>query len=101
MLKYKAILYFCFVVACFMGVKDSVKVSRRYQISLPSRVRRLLNIEAGDRLLVDVQGNMIILLPRPEDYVGYMAGLHKEIWQQVDTTKYLNEEREAWPEVEV
>jgi len=83
-----------------MSAKNSVKVSRRYQISLPSRARRLLNIEAGDRLLVDVQGNMIILLPQPEDYATYMAGLHKEIWQQVNTAKYLNEEREAWLEVE-
>ena len=83
-----------------MSIKDSVKVSRRHQISLPSRARRTLNIEAGDRLLVDIQDNMIILLPQPEDFVSYMAGLHKDIWQQVDTAEYLNQEREAWPEVE-
>jgi AbrB family looped-hinge helix DNA binding protein len=82
-----------------MSIKESVKVSSRHQISLPSRARRTLNIEAGDRLLVDIQDNMIILLPQPEDFVSYMAGLHKEIWQQVDTAEYLNQEREAWPEV--
>ena len=83
-----------------MSTKDSVKVSRRYQISLPSRARRSLNIEAGDRLLVDVQDNMIILMPQPQDFVVHMAGLHKEIWQQVDTAEYLSQEREAWQEVE-
>jgi len=83
-----------------MSTKNSVKVSRRHQISLPSHARRLLNIEAGDRLLVDVQDNMIILMPQPEDFVMHMAGLYKEIWQQVDTAEYLNQEREAWQEVE-
>jgi AbrB family looped-hinge helix DNA binding protein len=76
----------------------SVKVSPRYQISLPSRARQELNIQAGDRLLVDIQDGMIILLPQPDDYVEHMAGLYREIWQGVDTAKYLNEEREAWLE---
>ena len=83
-----------------MSVSNSVKVSQRYQISLPSHARRMLNIEAGDRLLVDVQDNMIILMPRPQDFASTMAGLHKEIWQQVDTAKYLNEERAAWTPTE-
>ena len=39
---------------------------------------------------------MLILLPQPDDYVEYMAGLHREIWQGIDTTAYLNEERAAW-----
>jgi len=83
-----------------MSVKDTVKVSRRHQISLPSRARRKLNIEAGDRLLVDIQDNMIILLPQPQDFVMHMTGLHKEIWRQIDTDEYLNQEREAWPDIE-
>lgn len=83
-----------------MDTRDSVKVSRRHQISLPSRARRSLNIEAGDRLLVDIQDNMIILMPQPDDFVKHMAGLHKEIWQQINTAEYINEEREAWQEVE-
>jgi len=76
----------------------SVKVSPRNQISLPSRARRELNIQPGDRLLVDIQDGMIILMPQPNDYVNHMAGLYQEIWQGIDTTKYLNEEREAWLE---
>ena len=74
----------------------SVKVSSRYQIALPSAARKQLNIQAGDRLLVDVQGDVIVLLPKPEAYVDYMAGLHKDVWQNVEPTVYLNEERAAW-----
>jgi AbrB family looped-hinge helix DNA binding protein len=76
----------------------TVKVSNRYQISLPSAARKALNIEAGDRLLVDIQDGMMILIPEPEDYVAHLAGLHQEIWQGINSTIYLNEERAAWPE---
>lgn len=70
-----------------------VKVNGRYQISLPSRVRQALNIEAGDRLLVDIQDGMLILIPQPTDYVAAMSGLYADIWQNVDTKAYLDEER--------
>jgi AbrB family looped-hinge helix DNA binding protein len=79
-----------------MSEPTTVKVSGRFQISLPSRARQELNIEAGDRLLVDVQDGMIILVPQPTDYVEKLAGLHQEIWQNTDATRYLHEEREAW-----
>ena len=75
---------------------SSVKVSKRYQIALPSLARKQLNIQAGDRLLVDIQESMIILLPQPQNYVDHLTGLHQEIWESVDTTAYLNRERDAW-----
>jgi len=46
------------------------------------------NIHKGDRLLVDVQDGLLILLPQPKDYTAHLAGL--------DTDAYLREEREAW-----
>jgi AbrB family looped-hinge helix DNA binding protein len=79
-----------------MSAIKSVKVDGRYRIILPSDARRELGIEVGDRLLVTVQGRVIVLLPQPEDFVAATAGLHHEIWQGIDTTAYLNEEREAW-----
>ncbi|MFN2165819.1 MAG: AbrB/MazE/SpoVT family DNA-binding domain-containing protein [Anaerolineae bacterium] len=79
-----------------MTVPTTVKISSRYQIALPSRVRRELDIKAGDRLLVDVQDNILILMPEPEDYVAQMSGLHGEIWSEVDVEDYLNAERDAW-----
>lgn len=74
----------------------TVKVSSRYQISLPSSALQQLNIEAGDRLLVDVQDGMIILLPQHESAATSLAGLHRHVWQGIDTDAYLGEERDAW-----
>ena len=77
-----------------MSKSITVKVNRQYQISLPSMVRKQLNIQAGDHLLVDMQEGMIVLLPQPQDYVEYLAGLHGEIWQGMDTAAYLEQERQ-------
>ena len=78
----------------------SIKVSKRHQVVLPSAACRQLHIEAGDRLLVDVQDGVLVLIPQPEDYVEHLAGLHREIWEGVDREPsgrdYLNQERNAW-----
>lgn len=74
----------------------TVKVSSRYQIAVPRIARDRLNIKSGDRLLVDVQDGLLILIPQPQDYTSYMAGLHHEVWAGLDTTSYLKEERDAW-----
>lgn len=79
-----------------MAQPVAVKVSSRYQIAVPSMARERLNIQKGDRLLVDVQDGLLILLPCPEDYAARLAGLHREVWAGLDTTAYLRQEREAW-----
>jgi AbrB family looped-hinge helix DNA binding protein len=74
----------------------SVKVSAKYQIAVPQIARKKLNIKQGDRLLVDVQDGVIVLIPQPRRYTEYLQGLHGEIWKGVDVQKYLNGERGAW-----
>jgi len=72
----------------------SVKVSNRYQIAVPQQARKRLKIKGGDRLLVDVQDGMIVLLPQPQNYTQSLAGLHREIWEK--SGEYIIGERDAW-----
>lgn len=58
--------------------------------------RRKLNIKKGDRLLVDVQDGVIVLIPQPKRYADYLQGLHSEIWKDIDVQDYLKGERGAW-----
>ncbi len=44
----------------------SVKASAKYQIAAPQMTRKKLNIQKGDRLLVDVQDGVIVLIPQPK-----------------------------------
>lgn len=74
----------------------SVKVSAKYQIAVPQVARRKLNIKKGDRLLVDVQDGVIVLIPQPKRYTDYLQGLHSEIWKDIDVQNYTNGERDAW-----
>lgn len=74
----------------------TVKVSSRNQIAVPRIARERLGIKAGDHLLVDVQDGMLILMPQPPDYAARLAGLHREIWEGIDTDAYLQGERDAW-----
>jgi AbrB family looped-hinge helix DNA binding protein len=79
-----------------VAVSISVKVSKRYQIAVPAIARQLLNIKSGDRLLVDIQDGIMLLIPEPESYTEAIAGLHKEVWEGMESSKYLAEERDAW-----
>jgi AbrB family looped-hinge helix DNA binding protein len=79
-----------------MAEPTSVKVSSRYQISVPSIARERLNIQSGDRLLVDIQDGVLVLLPQPQNYTAHLAGLHGDIWTGVDAVAYVREERQAW-----
>jgi AbrB family looped-hinge helix DNA binding protein len=76
----------------------TVKVSSRYQIAVPKLARQLLGIERGDRLLVEVKRGILLLVPEPKDYVAHLAGLHRQVWEGVETEEYLRGEREAWTE---
>jgi len=77
---------------------QSVKVSSRYQIAVPSLARERLNIKQGDRLIVDVQDGLLILIPEPSSYVERLSGLHRDIWKSTGTDGYVEQERGAWDE---
>ncbi len=75
-----------------------VKVSARFQITVPPAIRKQLGIGSGDQLLIEVYEGHAILIPEPENYARKLRGLHREVWQGVDPNAYLRGERETWPE---
>ena len=74
----------------------TVKLGQGNRIVLPREAREKLGIGQGDRLLVDIQGKLLVLTPCPADFASHMAGLHREVWEEIDTTEYLEKEREGW-----
>ena len=75
-----------------------VKLSSKYQVVIPREARKKLGLRAGDQLAVEVEGEKIILRPRPKNYTDYMLGLGKEIWEGIDASEYVRKERELWKE---
>lgn len=45
---------------------------------------------------IDKQDGKLILFPKSIGFADYLAGLHSEIWQGIDTKQYLEDERNAW-----
>src|SRR5262249_16856115 len=78
------------------SIVPTVKVSCKFQITLPARIRKQLEIRPGDRLLVDVCGDHIMLMCEPEDYAAALKGLHAAGWVGVDPREYVQRERDAW-----
>ncbi|MGZ6269982.1 MAG: AbrB/MazE/SpoVT family DNA-binding domain-containing protein [Candidatus Limnocylindrales bacterium] len=72
---------------------QSVKVSSKHQISLPSEARRRLGIDAGDRLSVQVQDDALVLRRRPARPSERLRGLGREVWQSVDPVDYVRQLR--------
>ena len=69
-----------------------VKLSSKNQIVIPRDARNALRAKAGDKLLVVVRGNTVILLRRPKEYSKVIAGMGKGLYPK----DYIKGEREAW-----
>lgn len=68
------------------------KLSSKNQIVIPRDVRNALRIKAGDKLLVVVRGDTVILLRKPKNYSRAISETAKELY----SPDYLKRERESW-----
>ncbi len=74
-----------------------VKLSSRNQMVLPKEAREALGIKPGGRILVVVEGDIVRLLPEPDDWADYIYGLGEDIWRELGGGEnFLAEERGAW-----
>ncbi len=76
---------------------EVVRVTRKFQVTIPKRVREALGIRVGDRLEVDVEGDRIVvrpLRPRVEDPVEALLSLVREP-VDVDAVRLVEE---SWGE---
>ena len=75
---------------------ETVTISSKYQIVVPKKARKAMQLEPGDQLLCRTEGDEILLRPKPKRYAKHLRGLHKEVWQDVDATQYVKQERKSW-----
>jgi AbrB family looped-hinge helix DNA binding protein len=67
-------------------------LSSRNQIVVPREAREALGVHAGDKLLVVVRGNTVIILPRPVSWTKALRGLAKRPFPK----NHLKKERDSW-----
>jgi AbrB family looped-hinge helix DNA binding protein len=78
------------------AMSTTVTLSSKNQIVVPKEARDQLNIGPGQELLVLCKADRIVLIPRPADFAVRAAGLHKEIWEEINAGSYLDTERDSW-----
>lgn len=68
-------------------------------INIPEYILKKSGLKPGAEIiwLYDERGQ-ILLMEKPDDFAKAMKGLGKEIWNETDTDKYIEEERESWQE---
>ena len=71
---------------------SEVKVSSKNQIVIPREAREALGVKAGDRLLVVVHGNRVMVLEKPKSHHVAIRGLASGLY----SGDYLKQERQSW-----
>jgi bifunctional DNA-binding transcriptional regulator/antitoxin component of YhaV-PrlF toxin-antitoxin module len=59
---------------------------------VPWQARGALGVQPGDKLLVVVRGDTVVILPRPNSWTKALRGLAKEPSHK----GYLDSERNSW-----
>jgi len=75
-------------------------LSSRYQTVVPADVRKVLRLEAGDKILwrlVRTGGAVkAVAEPRPKSWAAYSLGLGKAIWEKTNIDQYIQQLRDEW-----
>jgi len=70
---------------------ETVTVSSKGQVTIPSGLRKDLEIEEGEKLLVVKEGGAIKMIPVPR--LSRLAGVDKEVFRSREPSKEIEDER--------
>jgi AbrB family looped-hinge helix DNA binding protein len=67
-------------------------LSAKNQIVIPRQARQALGVKAGDKLLVVVRGDRVIVLQKPKSHSEAIRRLSSRAYPK----DYLKKERQSW-----
>jgi AbrB family looped-hinge helix DNA binding protein len=67
-------------------------LSSKNQIVVPREAREALGVRAGDKLLVVVRGDTVVILPRPRSWTKALRGLASQPYPE----GYIEDDRASW-----
>ena len=71
---------------------SEVTLSSKNQIVIPREAREALQVKPGDKLVVVVRGEQVIVLEKPKSYHGAIRGIARGVYP----ADYLERERQSW-----
>jgi bifunctional DNA-binding transcriptional regulator/antitoxin component of YhaV-PrlF toxin-antitoxin module len=85
-------------LAAVPRVVGETTLTSKNQISLPARSVREMGLDHGDRFIVQVLGDdMIVLVRRPQRFAEAFAGRLTDVFgTHEETIRWLDDERDSW-----
>jgi AbrB family looped-hinge helix DNA binding protein len=75
----------------------SVKLTSKFQVTIPAAVRRRLGIEAGDVVILTVEAGEVILRAAKGGWTESSRGLGADIWKRAGGgVAAVERERDSW-----
>jgi AbrB family looped-hinge helix DNA binding protein len=73
-----------------------VTLSAKNQIVIPREAREALRVKAGDKLLIVVRGERVIVLKKPKAHHAAIRGLSAGIYSASHVARDVARERKSW-----
>lgn len=77
-----------------MVLVETVTVTSKGQVTIPSRLRRELRIVEGEKLLIIREGNAIKIIPVPK--LSQLAGVDEEVFRGRKPSEEIETMRREW-----
>jgi AbrB family looped-hinge helix DNA binding protein len=78
-------------------VLATAKLTEKFQITIPTEVRRLLGLKSGDLLYLAVDAGQVILRSCPGSWTESTQGLGADVWRaEGGAEAAVERERESW-----
>jgi len=72
-------------------------LNQKSQIVISKEIRKSLGLEPGDQLAAVVEGNKIVLRPKPKSPTARLRGLAKGTWgNRAKIDAYIEKLRDEW-----
>lgn len=69
----------------------------KFQITIPTAIRRQLGLRAGDRVVLRLEGDRAVLIPARGGWTAATRGLGAELWRaEGGGATAIERERDAW-----
>lgn len=74
-----------------------LKLNQKSQIVISKEIRKSLGLKPGDQLAAVVEGNKIVLRPKPKSSTARLRGLGKGTWSnRAKIDDYIEKLRDEW-----
>jgi AbrB family looped-hinge helix DNA binding protein len=74
----------------------TAKLTEKYQITVPTEVRRRLGLKAGDLVYLSLEEERVVLRSAPGGWTESSRGLGAEIWRRAGGAAAIERQREGW-----